>query len=88
MANLKSAKTRVKRNTKRQRINSDRLNAVRTQVKAVRKAVLAGDKDAAATAFKKAESVLARAAGKGTIHHNAAARQISRLSAAVKAMNA
>lgn len=87
MANLKSAKTRVKRNTKRQRINSDRLNAVRTQMKKVRKVILAGDKASATAEFKKAESVLARAAGKGTIHHKTASRQISRLSAAVKAMN-
>lgn len=88
MANLKSAKTRVKRNTKRQRINSDRLSAVRTQVKAVRKAILAGDKSVAATEFKAAEAVLARAAGKGTIHRKTASRQISRLSAAVKGMKA
>lgn len=88
MANLKSAKTRIKRNAKRQRINSDRLNAVRTQVKETRKAIAGGDKGNALEAFKKAESLLSRAAGKRTIHHRTASRTISRLSAAVKAMKA
>lgn len=87
MANLASAKTRIKRNKKREKINSDRLNAVRTEVKKTRKAILAGDKEAARASFKVAESSLARAAGKGTIKKETASRKISRLSAAVKAMD-
>ncbi len=86
MANLKSAKTRIKHNRKRTKINSDRLNAVRTEIKKTRKAIVAGDKEAAKASFKKAESSLARAAGKGTLHKKTASRLISRLSAAVKAL--
>lgn len=86
MANLKSAKTRVKRNAKRAVINSNRLNAVRTEVKKTRKAIAAGDKDAAMESFKKSESLMARAANRGTVHKNTAARKISRLAAAVKAL--
>ncbi|MBR5130604.1 MAG: 30S ribosomal protein S20 [Alphaproteobacteria bacterium] len=86
MANLKSAKTRVRRNNKRAIINSNRLNAVRTEVKKTRKAIAAGDQEAAVAAFKSTESLMARAANRGTIHKNTAARKISRLAAAVKAL--
>ena len=86
MANIKSAKTRIKRNKKREVINLNRLNAVRTAEKNTRKAVAAGDKDGAKASFKTAESALARAAGKGTIHKKTASRHISRLAQAVKKM--
>lgn len=88
MANIASAKTRVRRNTKRERINSDRLGAVRTAVKKTRAAILTGDKEAASAAFKAAESALARSAVKNTMHQKTASRKISRLSAAVKGMQA
>lgn len=86
MANIASAKTRINRNAKRTRINSDRLNAVRTAVKKTRAAILAGDKEAAQSCFKAAESALMCAAGKNTIHKKNASRKVSRLAAAVKKM--
>lgn len=86
MANIKSAKTRIKRNAKREQINLDRLNAVRTAEKKTRKAVAAGDKEGAKAAFKTAESALARAAGKGTVHKKTAARHTSRLAQYVKSL--
>ena len=86
MANIKSAKTRIKRNKKREQVNLSRLNAVRTAEKKTRKAVAAGDKEGAKASFKSAESALARAAGKGTIHHKTASRHISRLAQAVKSL--
>ncbi len=84
MANIKSAKTRIKRNKKREKINLDRLNAVRTEEKKARKAIAAGDKEAAKTAVKSAEAALARAAGKGTVHKKTASRHTSRLVQALK----
>jgi 3-deoxy-manno-octulosonate cytidylyltransferase (CMP-KDO synthetase) len=48
--------------------------------------IAAGDKEGAQKAFKKAEGSLARAAGKRTIKKRTAARQTSRLAAAVKAL--
>ena len=71
MANIKSAKTRVRRNAKRTRINSDRLNAVRTAVKKTRAAIATGDKEVATNCFKAAESALMSAAGKKTLHKKA-----------------
>jgi len=86
MANLRSSKTRVVRNKKREQINKSRLSSVRTAVKQTRSAIAAGDKEGAQKAFKKAEGSLARAASKRTIKKRTAARQTSRLAAAVKAL--
>ena len=86
MANLRSSKTRVSHNKKREKINKDRLTAVRTAVKKARLAIEKGDKEAAMKAFQAAESALARAAGKGTIKAGTASRKTSRLAQAVKAM--
>ena len=84
MANLESAKTRVKRNKKREKINATRLNAVRTDIKKTRAAIAKKDQAEAQKAFKKAESSLAKAKGKRTIKANTASRLISRLAKAVK----
>ncbi len=86
MANLRSSKTRVGRNKRREQVNKKRLSSVRTAVKQTRAAIAAGDKETAQKAFKKAEGSLARAAGKRTIKKRTAARQTSRLAAAVKAL--
>ena len=86
MANLKSAKTRVKRNSKREEINANRLNAVRTAVKKTRSAIAKKDKEGAQKAFKQAESSLARAKSKRTIKANTAARITSRLAKAIKGL--
>ena len=58
----------------------------RTVVKNVQKAVIAGDKTAAADLFKSAQSVIDSVADKGIFHKNKAARLKSRLSAKVKAL--
>jgi small subunit ribosomal protein S20 len=60
----------------------------RTYVKNVIKAVETGDKEAANAAFAKAQPIIDKAAGKGLIHKNKAARIKSRLVARVKAMSA
>ncbi len=87
MANLKSAKTRVKRNRKREVVNATRLNAVRTSVKKTRAAIAKKDKVEAEKAFKQAESSLARATSKRTIKKNTASRLISRLAQALKSIS-
>ena len=86
MANLKSSKTRVRRNKKREVVNLNRLNAVRTDVKKVRSAIAKKDKAEAEKAFKKAESSLAKAKNKRTIKANTMSRQVSRLAQALKAL--
>mgnify|MGYP000507993381 CR=1 FL=1 len=76
MANHKSAKNRIVRNSKRNVINGARRNRVRTFV----------NKEEAAAAFKIAESEMMSAARKGIFALNKAARTVSRLSKKIKAL--
>lgn len=84
MANHKSAKTRIIRNNKRSIINGARRSRVRTFVKKVLAAILEKNKEAAAAAFKVAESELMKAVSKGVFKKNTASRTVSRLSKKVK----
>lgn len=86
MAHHKDAIKRIKQNAKRNARNRHYRTRMRNQIKAVRAAVDNGDKDAAQAEFRKAVSIIQRVASKGVIHRNQAARRISRLSAAVKAV--
>ncbi len=87
MPNIKSAKKRVIIAEKARQHNVAARSKMRTLVKNVLKAVVAGNKEEAKAAFALAEPVLDRAAGKGLIHKNKAARHKSILSAKIKAMN-
>ena len=84
MANIKSAKKRIITSQKRAAANKAVKSGVKTAVKKVRAAVEAKDTAAAAAAFENAQSVIDRAASKGVLHKNTAARKVSRLAAAVK----
>ena len=86
MANHKSAKTRINRNSKRSVINGARKSRVRTFVKKVEAAIAASDKKTAAAAFKTAESELMRSVRKGVFPMNKVARTVSRLSKKIKAL--
>lgn len=86
MANIKSARKRARQNVSRNQLKSAQRSALRTAIKKVRKAIAAGDKAAASSAFQASQSVIDNYAGKRVIHPNAAARYKSRLSAAVRAM--
>ncbi len=86
MANSAQARKRARQAEKRRQLNSSQRSAMRTTVKAVLKAVNAGDKEQAQAAFTKASSALDKAAGKGLVHKNLAARGKSRLNARVRAM--
>jgi small subunit ribosomal protein S20 len=86
VANIKSAIKRARQNVKRRLHNASARSMYRTYVKNVLKAVEAGDKEVAKAAFAKAQPIIDKAAGKGLMHKNKAARLKSRLSARVKAM--
>lgn len=88
MANIKSAIKRARQNVKLRRHNASARSMFRTYVKNVIKAVEAGNKEAAQAAYTKAQPVIDKAASKGLIHKNKAARIKSRLVAHVKAMSA
>ncbi len=86
MANTAQAKKRARQNAKQRLHNMAQRSAYRTAVKKVRKAVEAGDKVAAQSIFQECVSTMDRLADKRVVHKNKAARQKSRLSAAIKAM--
>ena len=86
MANIKSAKTRTRRNARRADINGARRGRVRTHVKKVEAALEAGDREAAEKALKAAQPELMRGVARGVLHRNTAARKVARLNARVKAL--
>lgn len=86
MANIKSAKKRALQSEKRRQHNASRRSMMRTYLKKVNAAIEAGDKEAAQAALSTAQPILDRAATKGLIHQNKAARHMSRLTAQVKAL--
>jgi small subunit ribosomal protein S20 len=79
--NIRSAKKRMRQNTKARESNRQQRAALRTALKRVRGAESAGD---ASSALRAAEALLDRAARKRLIHPNAAARQKQRLAKAAK----
>lgn len=85
MPNTKSAKKRLKQSLVRRSRNRATRSELKTHTKKVREALAAGNVDQATTEFKSAARKLDKAAAKGVIHANAAARVKSRLSAALKA---
>ena len=86
MANSAQARKRARQAENHRQRNSAQRSTFRTAVKKVLKAIAAGDKAAATEAYNNAVSVIDRAAGKGLIHANKAARHKSRLNAHIKAL--
>ena len=86
MANSKQARKRARQSTVRNAHNSAQRSRLRTAIKNVRKAISAGDKAAAAAVFQSATSVIDSIADKKVVHKNLAARNKSRLAAALKSM--
>ncbi|MEM6708720.1 MAG: 30S ribosomal protein S20 [Pseudomonadota bacterium] len=84
MANSPQARKRVRQANKARRHNASQRSMVRTYIKRVRALVAANDADGAKSALEAAIPVIDRMVNKGILHKNAAARQKSRLHAAVK----
>ena len=86
MANIKSAKKRLRQTEKRTERNRAGRSRMRTFIRKAEEAIASGDKTAAREALAAAEPALARSAGKGLVHANTAARKISRLTRRLNAM--
>jgi small subunit ribosomal protein S20 len=86
MANTKQARKRARQANARNAHNTALRSRLRTAIKSVRKAIAAGDKKAATEVLRKAMRVIDSIADKKIVHKNAAARNKSRLAAAIKAM--
>ena len=85
MANIKSQIKRNRQNEKRRVRNRIFRGRARTIISKAQAAIESGNKDTAADAIKMAISSLDKAAEKGVIHKNNAARRKSRL---MKKLNA
>ena len=79
MANIKSQIKRNKQNEKRRLRNRMYRGSTRAAVRDARSAIEAGDVEESRTAVLEAISALDKAAAKGVIHKNNAARRKSRL---------
>lgn len=88
MPNIKSAIKRVKVNEGRRAQNISVKSDMRTSVKKVETLVVNNDVENAKSAYITASAKLDKAARKGLIHKNAAARQKSRLAKKLNEMNA
>lgn len=86
MANSKQAKKRALQARARNAHGAAQRSRLRTAIKMVRRAVAAGDKAAAAETLRRSTSVIDSIADKKLVHKNTAARNKSRLAAAIKAM--
>ena len=88
MAQHASAQKQMRQSRKRRARNRQNLSQVKTQVKKLRAAVAKGDAQAGRTLLPETVAEIDRAAKKGVIHDNAAARYKSRLSRKVSALAA
>lgn len=88
MANIKSAIKRVKTNEKRRAHNASFKSAMRTAIKKFEAYVANNDVEQATAAFKLATKKIDKAASKGIIHKNAAARFKSRLAKKLNSLSA
>lgn len=86
MANTKSAKNMVRKIARRTTVNKARRSRMRTFIRNVELAIAAGDRTAAREALNRAEPEIMRAAQRGVVHKNLAARKVSRLSVRVRAL--
>ncbi|HEY7139184.1 MAG TPA: 30S ribosomal protein S20 [Methylomirabilota bacterium] len=86
MANIKSAMKRIRQNEKRRLRNAAVRSTVRTSVKSARAAIEGGQADQARATLARTIQTLDKAATKGVIHRNTAARKKSRLTRQLNAL--
>jgi len=84
LANSAQAKKRARQAEKSRQLNASQRSEMRTTIKKVLKALDGGDKALAESAYKAAAPAIDKAARKGLIHANKAARTKSRLNARIK----
>ena len=86
MANTAQARKRARQAENNRQLNAGQRSNTRTSIKKVLKAIEAGDKDAARKAYDEAVPVIDKAAGKGLMHANKAARHKSRLNQHIRSL--
>jgi len=79
LANIKSAKKRILVINKKTEVNKSRKSEIKTYIKKFETALNEGNYEKAQEYLRICEKKLYQAAAKNTIHKNAAARKVSRL---------
>ncbi len=87
MANIKSAKKRIRVIDKKTARNIRVKNHIKEAEKAFLAAIESGDAEAAKAAFQHAEKKLMQAAAKGTYHKNTASRKVARFAKKLNEMS-
>ena len=88
MAHHASAQKRMRQGEKRRARNRKNVSQLKTQVKKLRAAIAEGNAEAAKKLLPETMGEIDKAAKKGVVHDNAAARYKSRLSRKVSALGA
>lgn len=88
MANHYSALKRARQTKRRTIVNRQSISRLRHQIRALRRALQSGDKNAVQPVFSQTISLIDRAARNGVIKKNTAARYKSRLTLRVNALQA
>ncbi|MDD6331521.1 MAG: 30S ribosomal protein S20 [Clostridium sp.] len=86
MANIKSAKKRIKVIETKTLRNKMIKSKVKTIIKKLEAAIASGDKELAQSLLVTATTELSKAGSKGVYHKNTVSRKISRMSSAVSKM--
>lgn len=86
MANTPSAKKAARKIARRTAINRIPRSRMRGFIRKVEEAIASGDKEAARSALQAAQPLIMKAAQRGIVHRNTAARKVSRLSHRVEAL--
>lgn len=88
MAHHASAEKQMRQSVKRRARNRKNVSQLKTQVKKLRAAIATGDAEAAKKLLPETVGEIDKAAKKGVLHDNAAARNKSRLTRGVNALAA
>jgi len=88
VAHHASAQKRIRQGEKRRARNRKNVSQLKTQVKKLRAAIAEGNAEAAQKLLPETVGEIDKAAKKGVVHDNAAARYKSRLSRKVSALGA
>ncbi len=88
MANIASAKKRIRKSGRETLVNRNRAGAIRSRLRQVEEAISGGDKSKAEAAFREAQPLVMRGARKHILHANTASRKLSRMARRIKVMPA
>ena len=86
MANIASAKKRIRSTNRKTIINKNRVSKIRTYERKVEEAITEGNHEIAMTALKVVQPELMAGVNKGVIHKGTMSRKISRYNKRIKAL--